>query len=172
MAGDWIKMRADLLPSPQFDRLCFELQCGNGDLLTLLYRTAGWFEAHSEYGQMRVDDAMALDAYLKRPGFYERLRACGWLREAGGRARLMTFCAPAATRKSIGKRLRAEVLACGCCAACGSNEQLVIDHLIPVVRGGKTERGNLQALCAPCNRAKGRQTMVEFMAAREVRHGG
>lgn len=163
MAGDWIKMRADLLAAPQFDRLCHELQCGNGDLLVLLYRTVGWFEKHGEYGQMPFDDAAALDDFLRRPGFSARLKGCGWIKEAGGMVRLAGFCLPAATRKSLGAKLRAEVLAVGLCAACGSKDELVVDHAVPVVRGGPSARSNLQCLCAPCNRAKGRKTMDEFM---------
>ena len=51
--------------------------------------------------------------------------------------------------------LRREVLAVGKCRFCGSKERLSVDHIIPVIRGGRTERSNLQCLCLPCNIKKG-----------------
>lgn len=43
----------------------------------------------------------------------------------------------------------------GRCAACGSEELLQFDHVIPVALGGASTAENLQLLCAPCNRDKG-----------------
>jgi 5-methylcytosine-specific restriction endonuclease McrA len=43
----------------------------------------------------------------------------------------------------------------GKCAQCGSNFDLQYDHVIPVALGGATTIGNLQLLCADCNREKG-----------------
>ncbi len=42
------------------------------------------------------------------------------------------------------------------CANCGAGEKLVLDHVTPIARGGRTELGNLQLLCAECNRLKGK----------------
>jgi 5-methylcytosine-specific restriction endonuclease McrA len=41
------------------------------------------------------------------------------------------------------------------CAECGSTENLVIDHIYPFSKGGKTELDNLQTLCKSCNSKKG-----------------
>lgn len=41
-----------------------------------------------------------------------------------------------------------------CCALCGSNEQLEIDHIIPISRGGLDDSTNMQWLCSSCNKAK------------------
>ena len=41
------------------------------------------------------------------------------------------------------------------CRECGAAENLTIDHVIPVVRGGGDEIGNLQTLCRTCNSKKG-----------------
>jgi len=43
----------------------------------------------------------------------------------------------------------------GTYAQCGSNFDLQYDHVIPVALGGATTIGNLQLLCAHCNREKG-----------------
>lgn len=43
----------------------------------------------------------------------------------------------------------------GRCAHCGATENLQVDHKLAVARGGKTELGNLQILCKPCNVSKG-----------------
>ena len=40
------------------------------------------------------------------------------------------------------------------CKQCGSTDNLVIDHLIPLARGGTNDLDNLQILCKSCNRKK------------------
>jgi hypothetical protein len=40
------------------------------------------------------------------------------------------------------------------CQQCGSEEQLCIDHVIPVSRGGDSSDDNLQVLCLSCNTKK------------------
>ena len=42
----------------------------------------------------------------------------------------------------------------GRCVACGAEEDLQFDHIIPVARGGGNAAANLQILCGPCNRSK------------------
>lgn len=60
-------------------------------------------------------------------------------------------------REAISEDVRREVFRRdgGRCAACGSDELLQFDHVIPVVLGGASTPENLQLLCAPCNRDKG-----------------
>ncbi len=41
------------------------------------------------------------------------------------------------------------------CRACGSTENLTIDHVTPRKHGGGNEEANLQTLCGPCNSRKG-----------------
>ena len=51
------------------------------------------------------------------------------------------------------------------CMYCGERKgtrTTDIDHMHPVVRGGKNEKANLQVLCKPCNQRKGMQTDEEF----------
>ncbi len=42
------------------------------------------------------------------------------------------------------------------CANCASTENLAIDHIVPIAKGGLSQYENLQLLCATCNRIKGK----------------
>lgn len=56
---------------------------------------------------------------------------------------------------------------CERCAACGiaiEPNESELDHKIPRADGGDDMKPNLQWLCLPCNRAKGMQSMVAFVA--------
>ncbi len=53
----------------------------------------------------------------------------------------------------------------GHCIICGKRKMmknLQVDHIVPVVRGGRDAFENYQLLCAPCNQRKGIQTNKEF----------
>jgi len=41
------------------------------------------------------------------------------------------------------------------CAICGTKENLTIDHIIPLRKGGRNIISNIQLLCATCNQKKG-----------------
>ena len=41
------------------------------------------------------------------------------------------------------------------CAYCGSRENLTVDHIRPLIKGGTNAFWNLQTLCDECNVAKG-----------------
>ena len=41
------------------------------------------------------------------------------------------------------------------CVLCGSTENLTIDHIIPLRKGGTNDDSNMQILCGKCNRLKG-----------------
>lgn len=41
------------------------------------------------------------------------------------------------------------------CVRCGATEDLEADHIVAMANGGTDDLANLQALCAPCNSAKG-----------------
>jgi len=61
------------------------------------------------------------------------------------------------------KRKRAN----GVCHHCGGNfapRELTMDHLVPVVRGGKSTKGNLVPSCKPCNAARRHNLPFEYHA--------
>lgn len=75
----------------------------------------------------------------------------------------------------IPERLRQLVIerAYGYCEYCLSARRIVIDmqidHILPTIRGGKTEEDNLALTCARCNRFKGQfVTGVDPLTGKEV----
>ena len=42
------------------------------------------------------------------------------------------------------------------CMHCSASENLVVDHVLSIAKGGRSELNNLQLLCASCNNAKGK----------------
>lgn len=48
------------------------------------------------------------------------------------------------------------------CYNCGTRDNLSIDHIIPLSRGGNHSIGNLMTLCRPCNSSKGKKLLVEW----------
>lgn len=60
------------------------------------------------------------------------------------------------SRLSISDELRAKVLARDgyACVDCGSVDDLELDHIMPVTKGGDNGEENLQVLCGSCNRKK------------------
>ncbi|VVA26514.1 PREDICTED: HNH endonuclease [Prunus dulcis] len=47
------------------------------------------------------------------------------------------------------------------CQYCSSRENLTIDHVLPIVRGGEWKWENLVTACARCNSKKGQKTLEE-----------
>ncbi len=73
------------------------------------------------------------------------------------------------TRKPISKKLRFDIFkrddfTCQYCGERPPSVVLEIDHIIPVVDGGKNEQHNLITACFDCNRGKGRGRL-EFSPA-------
>ena len=46
------------------------------------------------------------------------------------------------------------------CAHCGSTDRLQMDHIIPIIAGGKAVRENAQTLCFSCNTKKRMQSDI------------
>jgi len=60
-------------------------------------------------------------------------------------------------RKRIPPDVRQKVLDRdgGCCQECGDEENLAVDHIMPISKGGSDCMDNLQILCRACNSSKG-----------------
>lgn len=55
-------------------------------------------------------------------------------------------------------------LAQGRCHYCNGHfkaDELTMDHIIPVVRGGTSDKGNVVPACFACNQSKASQTLAE-----------
>lgn len=53
----------------------------------------------------------------------------------------------------------------GVCHYCGETfapQELTMDHLVPLVRGGRSVKGNLVPACKPCNDRKKHSLPFEF----------
>lgn len=48
------------------------------------------------------------------------------------------------------------------CVSCGTQENLTLDHIVPLARGGDNSFGNLQTMCFGCNNAKGDEDYAVF----------
>ena len=55
------------------------------------------------------------------------------------------------------------------CSNCGVKEDLTIDHIIPLARGGRHSIGNLRTLCRPCNSKKHIRTIMEWRLNKTVK---
>ena len=66
----------------------------------------------------------------------------------------------------VGESLRFEILkrdrVCQLCGAGPNNDVLEVDHIVPRSKGGSNEAGNLQVLCARCNRGKSNRDNTDF----------
>ena len=52
------------------------------------------------------------------------------------------------------------------CAYCDRVRKLVVEHMTPVSRGGRTDLVNITPACNGCNRRKGSRTVEEFCKRR------
>jgi 5-methylcytosine-specific restriction endonuclease McrA len=56
-------------------------------------------------------------------------------------------------------------IAQGICSYCGCSfppEELTMDHLVPVIRGGRSVRGNVAPACKECNNRKRHMLPLEW----------
>lgn len=83
MAGDWIKVRADLLTHPKVVRIVSALKADKLRVIGGLHAVWSLFDAHSADGTLDGYTAEALDDYIGWPGFCAAMVLVGWLEENG-----------------------------------------------------------------------------------------
>lgn len=52
------------------------------------------------------------------------------------------------------------------CIACSTTNNITVDHIVPLSRGGRHSIGNLQPLCFTCNASKNNRTMTEWFLSK------
>lgn len=165
MAGDWFKIKSDLHKRIEFLRIMSDCNLSKEKLLFALYEIARYFQVYGDHGILKSDPRL-IDQVVDIDGISSALIRENWMRFENGVTFLRVFVDVSTIRKSIGDNTRKDVLSGGVCAACGTDQFLTVDHIVPVSRGGSSERHNLQALCETCNRKKGKRTMEEFLRDR------
>lgn len=154
MAEEWVKMRSGLDADLEVHHIARKCGISTDQVVARLYRVAWWFAHYGEYGVLSIKPTL-IDSYLETHGFAETLIEVDWLRVVNGKCILRWFTNVSAKRKAIGKKLRSQVLSSGKCNLCGSRENLQVDHVVPVSKGGQTVPENPQPLCRACNIRKG-----------------
>lgn len=83
MAGDWIKMRADLHTHPKVVRMASALKADRLRIVGGLHSAWCLFDVHSVDGLLDGYSADTLDDLIGFPGFSQAMIAVGWLEENG-----------------------------------------------------------------------------------------
>lgn len=52
------------------------------------------------------------------------------------------------------------------CVYCGKTDDITVDHVIPITRGGRHSIGNLVPACGSCNYSKNAKTITEWKMAK------
>lgn len=89
-----------------------------------------------------------------------------WARQNRDYRRYVNLLRRASGRLTLEELQEVYAAASGKCQVCGDSESLHIDHIVPVARGGKTDRENLQVLCRFCNISKGAKPFTEWLPQR------
>ncbi|WP_315707424.1 DnaT-like ssDNA-binding domain-containing protein [Brenneria uluponensis] len=79
MAGDWIKMRADLHTHPKVVRIASALNADRLRVIGALHAAWCLFDAHSVDGMLDGYSPKTLDDMIGFPGFADAMIAVGWL---------------------------------------------------------------------------------------------
>ena len=84
MAGDWIKMRSDLLTHPKIVRMMSALKADKFRVIGGLHAVWCLFDMHSEDGQLDGYTPEVLDSYLGWVGFSDAMISIDWLEKGEG----------------------------------------------------------------------------------------
>lgn len=141
----WIKLYNSLLHSDDYLGL-------SGHRRAILH---GLWMAYASSGCELRMDPRSLSRRLQLKVTSQDLEALvtgGWMEMADAPSKTMNTWAS----RYISEETRMKVLARDGhqCRVCGSREDLEIDHVVPISKGGTGEISNLQTLCRKCNRSK------------------
>lgn len=127
-------------------------------------RSRDWYEANKD--RALANFAKTTAANRERANFY----SARWAKANKDRLRIRAANRRALTRANGGEISLSEVQQMykdqgGLCAYCECqlNDKFELDHMLPVIRGGRGDWGNIAACCSPCNRRKAARTVEEFM---------
>lgn len=91
MAGDWIKMRADLHIHPKVVRIASALDADRLRVVGALHATWCLFDAHSVDGELEGYSSKTLNDMIGFEGFAQALIAVGWLEETASSLSMPRF---------------------------------------------------------------------------------
>lgn len=150
LAVAWVRLESSFHQSP----LVLSL---SNRALALYAAALMWSAHHGTSGQVRYLSAVRplSSPRALRLAAQELVRA-GLFVEQGQGWQISDFDRRVVVRRrQLRPEVRARVLASGMCARCGSTDDLTVDHVVPVSRGGSDDIDNLRALCLRCNSSKG-----------------
>ncbi len=91
MAGDWIKMRHDLIDDEAVMAILAATDCVDTEhVIGRLWKLWSWADRHTNNGQSKVDFVW-IDAFIGCAGFAKALSSVNWLALRGGYARFPKF---------------------------------------------------------------------------------
>ena len=77
-----------------------------------------------------------------------------------------------ALRKSRWWQNKLQAGVCDYCGECFERDELTMDHIVPVARGGRSVKGNVAVSCKQCNTDKKTSTPVEDLLSQlSAEHG-
>lgn len=91
MAGEWIKMRADLLDDPTVDRLAEALGIDMLTAVGALFCFWSWADKYSVDGRVDGATSRLIDKVSHKPGFCDALVSVGWLEIIDGGIQIPRF---------------------------------------------------------------------------------
>lgn len=161
---NWIRIAVTLPDDPRIHELADALKCDVDRALAKFLRVLFKLPEHARDGDISSISPNTVESWAgwrgKRGAFDSAFRLLfaphGWVRPFQNEERYVAM-----ERKRGQRKYRDEIFARDgyACRTCGSPDRLQLDHIVPLARGGRSERGNLQTLCQPCNGSKGARVL-------------
>lgn len=83
MAGDWIKMRVDLIEDPAVIEISSDLNVDEYAVVGRLHKLWSWADRHCITGHAKSVTFVWINKYVDLPGFAECMLKVGWLEKKG-----------------------------------------------------------------------------------------